>query len=155
MTGASCFWHDLVKCAFYGILPQVLAQRSGNMHYVWKWTLMVLGTLFLALGIFGTFLPLVPAIPFFLLAAWCYAKSSPRLHRWLLQRPLIGNVIRKWHRDGGISCKTKIAVIACIWISTGISLLVFPISLLAKYLSIAFAAGVCLYILLHRRPISS
>jgi uncharacterized membrane protein YbaN (DUF454 family) len=54
------------------------------------------GILALTLAILGIFLPLLPTTPFILLAAACFARSSNRLHDWLLTQPVAGPVIRDW-----------------------------------------------------------
>lgn len=61
----------------------------------WTW----LGVLFLALGAVGAVLPLLPTTPFVLLAAGCFARSSPRMHAWLLQSTLFGPVLRNWEQN--------------------------------------------------------
>jgi len=61
-----------------------------------RWILITLGSLFVGLGALGVVLPLVPTTPFLLLAAACYARSSERLHQWLLRNPTFGPMIRGW-----------------------------------------------------------
>lgn len=61
----------------------------------------------LGLGVVGVFLPLVPTVPFLLLAAWCFSRSSPRLHNWLLRHPVFGPSIRDWRDSGAISRRGK------------------------------------------------
>lgn len=51
------------------------------------WSL--LGSLSLAGGIIGLILPIIPQIPFFIMAIWCFAKISPRFHRWVIHLPLV------------------------------------------------------------------
>lgn len=68
---------------------------------------VVLGLLSLGLGLLGALLPIVPTMPFILLAAFFLGRSSPALHRWLLGNRLFGPVIRRWEEGGRISRPTK------------------------------------------------
>ena len=74
--------------------------------------LMVLfGAVFVLLGIVGLFLPLLPTVPFLILAAFLFARSSDRLHDWLMSHPRLGPPIHNWHEHGAISRRAK-------WISS-------------------------------------
>ena len=64
-----------------------------------RWCLLVLGLLLTALATVGAFLPVLPATPFLLLAAACFARSSPAFHRRLLANRLFGHYIAQWQRD--------------------------------------------------------
>ena len=73
------------------------------------------GFLFLGIGVVGVFLPLLPATPFVLLAAACFARSSEKWHRWLLANPTFGPMIRNWEQNRCISRKVKsIAIISMV-----------------------------------------
>lgn len=56
-------------------------------------------------------LPLLPTVPFLLLAAFCFARSSERLHQWLVGHPTFGPPIRDWEERGAIGRRAK-------WIAT-------------------------------------
>ena len=74
-----------------------------------------LGGLALALAVLGAVLPLLPTTPFLLVAALAFARSSERLHNWLIEHPRLGPAIAHWQREGAISRRTKVsAVIAMI-----------------------------------------
>ncbi len=77
-------------------------------------TIFALGWICVGLGIIGAFLPLLPTTPFLLLAAWCFYKSSPKTHAWLLNHKLMGPPLRDWQNERAISVKTKILVMAMI-----------------------------------------
>ena len=68
---------------------------------------LVLGLLSTACGIAGIVLPLVPTTPFLLVAAYAFARSSPRLHAWLVLHPRLGPPIRHWRAHGAISRPAK------------------------------------------------
>ena len=70
-----------------------------------------IGLVSLILGILGIFLPLLPTTPFVLLSAFCFSKSSARLHNWLLEHKLFGELIQDWEQHGVIRTKVK-------WFST-------------------------------------
>lgn len=68
-----------------------------------------LGLVCLALGVIGAFLPLLPTTSFMLLAAFAFARSSPRLHDWLLSHKVFGPLIQNWQSHGAITTQAKIA----------------------------------------------
>jgi uncharacterized protein len=66
-----------------------------------------LGWLFVGLGIIGAFLPLVPTTSFLILAAWCFARSSPRFEAWLYNHKRFGPPLRSWRDHRVISARSK------------------------------------------------
>lgn len=68
---------------------------------------LVFGLLMTALALIGAALPLLPTTPFLLLATYGFARSSNRLHNWLLNHPSFGPLIRNWRQHGSIGRKTK------------------------------------------------
>lgn len=81
------------------------------------------GVLALALGAAGAVLPLLPTTPFLLLAAFGFARSSPRLHRWLLAHRTFGPLIRNWHEHGSIDRRTKVVSMVVIVATPLVSLM--------------------------------
>ena len=85
--------------------------------------LIVTGFISLALGIAGVVLPLLPTTPFILLTATCFAKSSPRFHRWLLQHRSFGPLIKTFQSGARLPISTAYRVILFVWLSLGLSML--------------------------------
>ncbi len=69
---------------------------------------VVLGLVFVVLGVAGVLLPVVPTTPFLLLASGCFVRSSPRLYRWLLNSRLLGPFLRDWYAHRGVRLHVKI-----------------------------------------------
>lgn len=82
------------------------------------------GWLSLGLGIVGIFLPLLPTTPFVLLAAWCFARSSERWHRWLLSHRIFGPVIRDWLEHRAMRTENKRRALVLIILTFTLSILV-------------------------------
>src|SRR5690606_8775123 len=76
-----------------------------------RWLWLLLGFTSTGLGIAGTVLPLVPATPFLLLAAFAFARSSPQFHRWLINHRHLGPLIRDWQQHRSIDRKAKLAAL--------------------------------------------
>ena len=79
------------------------------------------GFLALGLGLLGVVLPVLPTTPFLLVAAACFAKSSPRLHGWLLAHPAFGPPIRNWEDNGAISRPAKRLAVGSMAVVFGVS----------------------------------
>ncbi len=72
-----------------------------------RYLFLAAGLLFVALGGLGVVVPGLPTTPFLLLAAGCFAQSSPRLHAWLLANPTFGPLIRDWQRHRAIPRRAR------------------------------------------------
>lgn len=87
-----------------------------------RWALMVLGWIAVVLAALGVVLPLLPTTPFLLLAAWCFARSSPRFHAWLLYRSWFGSYLRHWQNHRALPPGAKWKAVTMIIVTFALSL---------------------------------
>lgn len=92
----------------------------------------------MALGAAGTLLPLLPTVPFVILAAFCFARSSPRLEARLTRHPKFGPHIVAWRERSAISRKGKHAALAAFAVSTVLAFVLAPMP--APLVTLAAAA---------------
>lgn len=82
-----------------------------------KLALQIAGVVLTALGVIGVVLPVMPGVPLLILAAACFARSSPALENWLVTHPVLGPGIVAWRERGAISTRAKIFAIAMMAVS--------------------------------------
>lgn len=114
-----------------------------------KLLLKALAAVSLALGIIGAFLPVLPTVPFILLAAWAAARSSPRLQAWLEGHPRFGPPIREWREGGIVRRPAKWAATAMMGTSALLMFWVVPNRWLPAAAAFVMA---CVLAWLWRRP---
>jgi uncharacterized membrane protein YbaN (DUF454 family) len=107
------------------------------------------GVVSFGVGAVGVFLPLLPTVPFMLLAAFCFARGSEAFHRWLLAHPRFGPPVRDWRANGAISRRGKRAAVAAMAASLGIS---FLLGVPAHGLAIQAAVLACVLAFILTRP---
>lgn len=112
-----------------------------------RWILIACGWISLASGLVGIFLPVIPTVPFLLLAAACFSRSSERFHSWLVEHNHLGPLIRDYLQGAGIPLRAKISAIAMVWVSFPASALLFAQTLWLKALLLTTAAAITLYLL--------
>jgi uncharacterized membrane protein YbaN (DUF454 family) len=117
---------------------------SGRVaRYLWT----AVGTFFLALGLLGIAVPLLPTTPFLLLAAACYLRGSRKMHRWLLTNRVIGRYLKAYREKRGLPMKVKIVTIFLLWFTIGITALVAIDNIIIQVILFAVAVGVTLHLL--------
>lgn len=81
------------------------------------------GCLMAALGLIGIFLPVLPTVPFVIVAAWAFSRSSRRFHDWLYRHPRLGPPLTAWNRHGVIPTRAKMLSVAGMWASFALVIL--------------------------------
>ncbi|OMQ25436.1 MULTISPECIES: DUF454 family protein [Serratia] len=84
--------------------------------------LIIVGWLAVMLATLGVVLPLLPTTPFLLLAAWCFARSSPHFHHWLLYRSWFGAYLRHWQQHRALPAGAKWKAVLLIVVTFAVSL---------------------------------
>lgn len=82
---------------------------------------LICGLLCVALGAIGAFLPVLPTVPFLLLAVFCFARSRPDWAERLYRHPRYGPSLRQWRDRRAIGRRAKISAVAVMAASTGVS----------------------------------
>ena len=105
---------------------------------------IILGTISLAIGIIGIFVPGLPTTAFLLLTAALYMKSSDRLYRKLMSNKILGPYITEFHNNKGMTRKTKIQAIGTMWFMICISCIFFinPLNIKFFVISLGIAGTV-------------
>lgn len=91
-----------------------------------RYLYFIAGWASLGLGTIGAFLPLLPTVPFMILAAFCFARSSPTLEAKLLDHKHFGAHIRRWRDGGAISRRGKKAALGAFAFSIVLALIFSP-----------------------------
>lgn len=115
-----------------------------------RYLLMVLGSVALALGVAGIFLPLLPTTPFLLLAAALYFRSSPQLYEWLLSHKHLGPYIRNFRENKAIPLRVKIVSVSLVWVTLLYCAFFVADCLWMRMLFVGLAAGISAHILHYK-----
>lgn len=82
-----------------------------------RYAFLTIGVSATGLGMVGVFIPLLPTVPFALLALYCFNVSSPRFQSWLLASRLLGPTLRNIKENRGLTIKEKVRVLIVVWCS--------------------------------------
>lgn len=109
--------------------------------------LIIGGTVCVALGIVGMFIPILPTTPFLLLATACYIRSSERFYRWLVGNHWVGKYIRSYREGKGIPKSQKALALLALWLTIGASAFFAVSQWWLRVLLFLIALGVTIHIL--------
>jgi uncharacterized membrane protein YbaN (DUF454 family) len=114
---------------------------------IFKFILVLLGTISLCLGVLGIFLPLLPTTPFLLLSAALYFRGSTHFYNWLINHKVFGEYIRNFRENKAIPVRVKVISISLLWITILSSAYFFVPFVWLKILLIIIAVLVTRHIL--------
>ncbi len=110
---------------------------------------LIFGLIALGLGLIGIVLPILPTVPFILLAAFCFARSSDRLHAWLMTHPWFSEALTNWQERRAIRKDLKRKAYWISGLSFAISIAIVPLVWVKIFL---LCTATCLFIYLRRIP---
>jgi len=109
--------------------------------------LLIGGTLLVAIGIIGIFIPLLPTTPFLILAAACYVRSSERFYNWLIGHRILGRYLKNYWEGRGVAKRDKILALVLLWVTIGFSATVVVTDWWGKILLLIIAMGVTIHLI--------
>lgn len=110
---------------------------------------LIAGLLSLLLGMIGIVLPILPTVPFILLSAYCFARSSQRLHHWLMTHPWFSDALMNWQENKAIRKGLKKKAYIVSMLSFSVSIFFTPIFWVKILL---FFTAICLFCYLKSVP---
>ncbi|MDD3277996.1 MAG: YbaN family protein [Lachnospiraceae bacterium] len=84
--------------------------KKNPLRFLW----VVLGFLSLALGSIGIVLPILPTVPFYMLTAFCFAKSSRKLHTWFVNTKVYKKYLESFVEQKAMTMKTKLTIVGTV-----------------------------------------
>lgn len=119
-----------------------------------KFILIPVGMICLAIGGIGIFVPLLPTTPLVILAAGCFASSSPRLYEKLVNTRYFGEYIRNYREKTGITRSTRIVSLVFLWSLLGVSAYFMRSNSVVLAILLIVGIAVSIHILTIRRMIT-
>jgi len=123
-----------------------LTQKRAK-NRITRFLLIIGGYFFVALGVLGVFLPLLPTTPFLLLAAYCFGRSSDRIHGWLINNKWFGEYIKNYQAGMGIPLHSKVTAIISMWLLLIASAIWGTEFLIVRIILFLIGAGVTIHLL--------
>ena len=127
--------------------PAQIRADPGIARGPLRWVLMGAGFVAVGLAGLGVVLPLLPTTPFVLIAAACFARSSPRFHDWLLTNRVFGPLIEDWRTHRGLALRAKVISLVMIALVGASSIVFFVDPLWARLTTAIVLLGVIAFLL--------
>jgi uncharacterized membrane protein YbaN (DUF454 family) len=119
-------------------------EPASTSHGLRRWVWFVVGWMAVGLGGLGVLVPGLPTTVFFIVAASCFARSSPRFERWVLDRPGVGPLVGDYRAGLGMPRRSKQWAVAMIMLSAGVSAVLSSRRPLVSAVIVAAATvGIC------------
>ena len=124
--------------------PETISVATIPYTSVRRFLFAGLGLLFVGIAILGAILPVLPTTPWVLLAGACFARSSPRLHRWLRGTPYFGHILRDWETHRGIRWRVKLFAVGMVVTVIGLTVAFGKAPGWAKWSAVGLGSvGIC------------
>ena len=105
------------------VLQSVLEEHKPTSNPIAKVIWVILGVIFVGFAYIGTLLPGWPTVSWLVLAAFCFARSSKRMFKWLLTNPLFGKVLLDYYQNGkALPYHSKVLIIGMISLVSSMSI---------------------------------
>jgi uncharacterized membrane protein YbaN (DUF454 family) len=124
----------------------ISAMFSGIKKILQNHLLVILGWLFVVLGVIGAMLPILPTTPFLIVALALFSKSSPRFHQMLLNNAWFGPNLKQWEEKKTLSRKTKYKASFLIIITFTVSIAIFDDTIQLQLLLVGIAIVLLFFI---------
>ncbi|UOQ48151.1 YbaN family protein [Gracilibacillus caseinilyticus] len=115
------------------------------MERVIRFLWIIAGTLSLTTGLIGIIVPILPTTPLIILAGFCFGKSSPALHKWLVTNKYFGHYLQDYQNGKGVPLRIKGFAVVIVWTSVLFTLMIIPL-LFVKLFVLAIAVFVSIFI---------
>lgn len=123
-----------------------LNRQTGPLVRTGRLILIVIGSISVGLGVLGIFLPMLPTTPFLLLASFCFMRSSPRIHFWLINHRVLGEYLYFYTKHRAIMKRTRLTALASLWATLLLSALIID-KLQVRLIMLAFGAAVSVHLM--------
>ncbi len=117
-----------------------------KLNPVQRFLFTLAGLASFGLGFLGVFVPLLPTVPFMLLSAFCFAKSSERYYNWLITHRYFGEHILNYRDHHAVTAAVKRGTIALLWISIGITAIFAINNLWIRLMLLVIAISVTVHV---------